>query len=212
MPLGECDGMGGLQIKGANLNVESIWCHSGSYRFITVTFLVGYLLICMYYASSIWFDITWLLITDMPMMKLTAGWILYKTIMIILPTCNGNITTIDKSKDKNCITLKVLVYIGGHQKSFSAHRVANTCNNGTVLSIRVLYTHPSLQSHILGRIGILTGMPVCLCGKPGDIFHDGNTRTAQHHRLKAAFRHPTYSQRLFKQYYKTYCIANVQGW
>ena len=40
------------------------------------------------------------------------------------------------------------------------------------------------------------GMPVYLCGKPGDIFHDGDTRTAQHHQLKAAFRHPTYPQRL----------------
>ena len=28
-------------------------------------------------------------------------------------------------------------------------------------------------------------MPVCLRGKPSDIFHDGNTRTAQHHQLKA---------------------------
>ena len=42
-------------------------------------------------------------------------------------------------------------------------------------------------------------LPGCRCvcvENPVTFFHDGNTRTAQHHRLKAAFRHPTYPQRL----------------
>ena len=47
----------------------------------------------------------------------------------------------------------------------------------------------------LCRVTRDSSMRVCV-ENPVTFFHDGNTRTAQHHRLKAAFRHPTYPQRL----------------